>query len=56
MPFVDKELQKLAQDIINRAVQRQTVLTSPTGQPPPLNMVEKLRKSVFKQTQLPRIY
>jgi len=50
MAFIDKELQKLSQDIINRAVQKQSPVASPNL------LVDRLRQSVLrKQTKLPRI-
>jgi len=50
MAFIDKELEKLSQQIINRAVQKQ----SPAGSPNLL--VDRLRQSIFRrQTKLPRI-
>ena len=53
MPFIDKELQKLSQDIINRAIQGQT----PTGASIGVPMIEKLRQSILKrqQVKLPRV-
>jgi len=50
MAFIDKELQKLSQDIINRAVQKQSPIGSPNL------LVDRLRQSIFRrQTKLPRI-
>ena len=57
MAFIDKDLEKLSQNIINRAVQKQ----SPTGSPNLL--VDRLRQSILRrrsttaeqQTKLPRI-
>jgi len=51
MPFIDKELQKLSQQIINRAVQKQM----PMGRSNLL--VERLRQSILKrQSKLPKVF
>lgn len=48
MPFIDKELQKLSQDIINRAVQNQSGVGAPNL------LVDRLRQSILRrQTKLP---
>ena len=50
MVFKDKELEKLSQDIINRAVRKQSSVGMPNL------LVDRLRQSIFRrQTKLPRI-
>jgi len=50
MTFIDKELQKLSQNIINRAVQRQSPLGTPNL------LVNRLRQSILRrQTKLPKV-
>ena len=57
MAFKDKELQKLSQDIINRAVQKQSGIGTPNL------LVDRLRQSILRrryttaeqQTKLPRV-
>lgn len=48
MPFKDKELQQLSQQIINRAVRRQTVVTKP--------VVERLRQSIAKRAKATKVF
>lgn len=47
MPFIDKELQKLSQQIINQAVQKQMPVVP--------SLVERLRQSILKR-QPPKIW
>jgi len=50
MAFKDKELEKLSQNIISRAVQKQSLTVSPNL------LVDRLKQSIFRrQTKLPRI-
>jgi hypothetical protein len=49
MPFKDKDLQKLSQDIINNAVQRQTPAQAGNI------LIQSLRQSIRKQKQ-PKVY
>ena len=48
MPFKDKELQKLSQDIINRAVQGQSGIPSATSP------ADRLRAAIRKQGRPPQ--
>ena len=51
MPFQDKELQKLSQQIINNAVQKQLPVAGSNL------LVERLRQSILKrQAKLPKVF